>query len=302
MNTYNLTTYPIACMAMNRVSDLKLALAVRQGGGLPSLSIFNYYSFKTGSRKIDCESLLADLIEYKKQVGDLNILLSFGVAEFLSPEVFSIVETHLPCAVELIIEPQDSEKLNELFEKTNALRQRGCLLFKKSLGAGDTEHIIEQFDGIVLKGNEGAGTVVKEQTATLESNFKRVQDKFPGKLIIPNGGIGTAEQVKYYLDAGAYAVGIGTLFAAAEESAVSATTKQKMIEASAADLEKTTSGAHQQGLFFSKPFEKDSFNNTQSLISGVKTGTSGHILAGKGIDHISAILPAAEIIKRLIIV
>lgn len=300
MTTYNLTQYPIACMAMNRVSDLRLAIAVRKAGALPSLSIFNYYSFKTGIRKIDAQQLALDLEAYKKEFGDMNILLSFGVLEFLIPEVYALVDTLLPAAVELILEPEHDSMLDELFVKTNSLRSRNVLLFKKSLGAGDTKHVIDQFDGIILKGNEGAGAVTNDPTATLESNFERVRDRFPDKIIIPNGGIGTAEKVRYYLDRGAFAVGIGTLFAAAEESAVSLTTKQKMIEASSEDLEKTTKGSHQQGLFFSRNFTQDSYNNTQSLRAGVQTGTAGHILAGKGIDNINAILPAAEIVKRLI--
>ena len=33
--------YPIIAMAMNKVSDVNLAIAVRKAGAIPSLSVFN---------------------------------------------------------------------------------------------------------------------------------------------------------------------------------------------------------------------------------------------------------------------
>jgi NAD(P)H-dependent flavin oxidoreductase YrpB (nitropropane dioxygenase family) len=310
MTTSTLTQYPLACMAMNRVSDLKLAQAVRRAGALPSLSLFNYYKFTASKvsqlptdqleKEVDATRLAADLTAYQAEFNDLNILISTGIKEFVAPAVFEILSNQLPAIIEVIVEDSDTHLLSELFEKIKQLRSRGCLFFKKTLGVGDIHHVFEHFDGLVLKGNEGAGTIVGGPgSRSLEENFDAARELFPDKYIIPNGGVGTPEQVKYYLDRGAYLVGIGTLFAAAEESSVSVEAKNKMIAASANDLKSTSKGQYQQGLMFST-VEETSANNTRGLVIGLKTGTHGHILAGKGIDNVTAILPASEIVKNLV--
>jgi hypothetical protein len=150
---------------------------------------------------------------------------------------------------------------------------------------------------VIFKGNEGAGRTDPE-AGSLEDNFSRIRQMRPEVDIIPSGGIATAAQVRYYLDRGALAVGIGTLFAAAEESCISVDTKRKMIEATADSLERIGK-FHHQGLVFSR-LAADDANNTRSLELGISHANVGAVFAGKGIVHVKEILPVRAIVAMLV--
>jgi hypothetical protein len=120
----------------------------------------------------------------------------------------------------------------------------------------------------------------------------------PEVNIIPSGGISTSEQVNYYMAHGAMAVGIGTLFAASEESPVSLETKLKIVDSTSEDLKRIGKLNH-QGLLF-KNIENDDNNNNQSLRQGMNNPSNGCIYAGAGIDSVTEILPVKEIVQRLV--
>ena len=288
------TKYPIVSMPMNKVSDLTLAIAVRRAGALPSLSIFNYS---------DVALLEQDLIDYKKEFNDTKLLLSISDKELRMQSVCNLIIQHQIEFVE-VIQPTQGEgliqpSLEELqsktkLEKTNLefIRNNNVKVFLKTHNIKNIEYIV---DGLVIKGQEGAG----RGTESLETLFTDIKKHDPELPIIVCGGIGTAEQVKYYLNNGASAVGIGTLLAVSKECKISNETKLKMIESTSNDIKKFNNGAVQNALIFTE-IANDTFNHTQGLEQGIAGTSSGHIFAGTGIDHISEIRPVSDIIDDLI--
>jgi NAD(P)H-dependent flavin oxidoreductase YrpB (nitropropane dioxygenase family) len=291
--------YPIACMAMNRVSDLKLAIAVRKAGGLPSYSAFNYY---IAPDQINPKLFNDDVTAYVNEFGDANILISLSVADLINPEIFKILVDNQVSAVEIIFadvagEPEDTEIMKaSAVEKIKAIQQYNGLVFTKAVTMYDT--FLSNIDGIILKGPDGAGRG-NDQKVPLEQLFDTVRSKHPNLKVIVAGGIGTSSQVKYYMDRGAFGVGLGTLFAATLESKISMEAKEKLVSAKAADLKNLAGGAQQLALVFNE-VAKDNFNNTWGLVAGIKTATTGHVFAGRGIEHINAILPVSDVMSALV--
>ena len=281
-------------MAMNKVSDVNLAIAVRKAGAIPSLSIFNYF---TSSDYIDDNRLRSALIRYKSAIGDCNIFLSLGVSELIDKRFQKVIVEEQVRLIELIPDSYGETPLSQFRNDQLALaidevRSNGALVFVKVLSV---EHVIDDIDGVILKGNDGAG----RGTNNLEILFEKVRNKFANLPIIVSGGIGTSAQVKSFLDKGAVAVGIGTLFAASVESSVSYETKLKMVEASTENITQLSTGAEQNALVFSSTLN-DNYNNTKGLLAGIKNPESGHIFAGKGINDITEILPVDRIVQRLV--
>jgi len=281
-------------MAMNKVSDVNLAIAVSKAGAIPSLSIFNYF---TGPDYIDDNLLRSALVRYKLATGDCNILLSVSVSELIDKRFQKVIVEEQVGLIELIPDSYGETPLSQFRNDQLALaidevRSNGALVFVKVLSV---EHVIDDIDGVILKGNDGAG----RGTNNLEILFEKVRNKFPNLPIIVSGGIGTSAQVKSFLDKGAVAVGIGTLFAASVESSVSYETKLKMVEASSENITQLSTGATQNALVFSSTLN-DNYNNTKGLLAGIKNPESGHIFAGKGINDITEILPVDSIVQRLV--
>jgi enoyl-[acyl-carrier protein] reductase II len=293
--------YPIAAMAMNRVSDIRLAKAIRSAGGLPSLSIFNYY---TGPDTVDIAAFRQDLIDYTTAYPDGNILISVDSVQYSTASFVNLmIEFNIKC-VEVIW--GDAVGANDestgINNSAKELKKHGTLTFVKSLGIYDLENLTE-VTGVIVKGAEGAGRG-HIGGKSLKELVLKVQEKFPNMLIIPAGGIGNSEQVKEYMDMGVFAIGVGTMFAACAESKISLESKLKMVSASSVDLSRLNNGNsgeyNQSALVFEKINAPNDFNNTRGLMKGIVDPSSGHIFAGRGIDHITEILPASEVIQRLI--
>ena len=100
------------------------------------------------------------------------------------------------------------------------------------------------------------------------------------------------------MDQDALAIGIGTLFAASEESCVSKDTKQRIIDSTSADI-KLIGPLNCRGLLFSR-LEDDDENNSKSLYAGIKGTDTGCIYVGNGIDYIKEIMPVKDIIEWLV--
>ena len=152
-----------------------------------------------------------------------------------------------------------------------------------------TEHV----DGLVIKGKEAAARGTQNDLLT---EFSSVKKTYPKKKIIASGGIYTGKQVKQYLDLGAHAVSIGTLFAASTESPISDTAKQAILSANKKNLKRFSNA--QQGLVFTR-LDADDENHTQGLTLGIETGTQGHLFLGHAVDQITEIKPVADIVAEL---
>ncbi len=289
--------WPIAIMAMNRVSDVRLAVAGAQAGILPSLSIFNYY---TGPGTVSIERAQSAIEEFNQLTNNAALLMSISVDTIVNDELFNMLIATGIKVVELVL---DSPAENVITEERNRLRdlrikqlqEHGVVVLQKALNIADIEEV--DVDGFILKGPGAAGRVIDDGD-TLHDRIRKCKQQYPNKYVIANGGVGNSAQLKECLDAGADAVGLGTIFAAAEECAISRETKLKMVEASAEDIKRLNGGAQQQALVF-KELTKDVYNNTHGLTEGIKDPSRGHVFAGTGITEIDAIKPVAQIVKEL---
>lgn len=281
--------YPVVGLAMNQISDIKLAKAVRSGGGVPSLSIFNYHY-------PDISQLITELDEYKSTFNDLKIFLSLGISELINPNIVNLILSYNIEFIEVIMDGDDEFDRDEIkeqkkLETIQLLMDNKIKIFVKCLSGRE---ILPNISGIILKGSDGAG----RGFYNTDKLFDHLREKYPNLNIIVSGGIGSAEQVKSFMDRGALAIGIGTLFAASKESKISTETKLKLVEATVGDLSRFQTGAKSNSLVFKSVPDTD-YNHTIGLKMAIVNPESGHIFAGKSIDNITSIKPAAEIILNL---
>jgi hypothetical protein len=284
--------HPLLAVPMNRVSDLGLAVACQRAGIMPSISAFNYYE----SGRLNAQAFIDDLRRFAEQTGDNRILMSVSPQDLLVPELVRFAAEGGFRYFEVFKWEIPEERWRQVMALCSALAKRdGAEVFFKVHRHEDA--MDPQMRTVVFKGNDGAGRVALD-AGTLEENFTRLRERRPGLRLIPSGGIGTAAQVRHYLERGATAVGIGTLFAASEESCVARETKLKMIEADAQKLSHLGKFQH-RGLVFSKP-EGDDLNNTRALELGIRSPEAGAVFAGKGISHVTRILPVKDIVAALV--
>ena len=167
-------------MAMNRVSDVQLAKAVRSAGALPSLSIFNYYA---GPAMLNTTAFRQALIEYTTTYPDGGILISVDSDCYSTTDFVNLmIEFNIKC-VEVIcgdIVDEDSDKNTGINDSAKKLKKHGILTFVKALGIYDLDNLTE-IDGVIVKGSEGAG---RGDTSgkSLKELVLEVQEKFPDML------------------------------------------------------------------------------------------------------------------------
>ena len=288
-------------MAMNKVSDVPLAIAVRRAGCLPSLSIFNYF---TRIGVIDPQLLDKDIEQYANAVGDTSILISVDIGNLLDlPGLVDVLLARQVGAVEIILDDAHENAAYRrrvvLPQVIKRLQENGSMVFTKTLLPMD---VMVGADGIILKGPDGAGRG-NVSGESLEQLFDKYSTSFPTQRVITSGGVGTSQQLKYYIDRGAFGVGIGTMFAVSAESKISTETKLKLVASGAADVKrldngKTDSDSQNAIVFAETP--GDNSNNTRGLMAGIKSPTSGHVFMGKGIEHATEILTCEQIVARLV--
>lgn len=289
------TKYPIICSPMNGVSDVKLAIACHNAGILPSLVPYCYST----DDKIDIPRVEAALGEYMTATNNGKLLIAVESFEYADEQLFNLLVKYKISMVEVL--DVNRETLKGIYQTSLKAKEHNIKTALKITGGLDmVEKIfnhIGQFDGISIKGPAGAGR--GNDYLKLEHEIPKIKKQFPNLSIIASGGINTSENVKTILDLGADAVSIGTMFCASEESSLSPETKNKVINSSMNDVKRLPTGERQKALIFSAVKETDT-NNTAGLIEGVKTGTSGHIFVGSGIDYITAIKPVSEIVNDLV--
>ena len=284
-------------MAMNRVSDVKLAVAGAKAGILPSLSIFNYY---VAPGQLGLDKFRQAVDEYNTLTDSAPLLVSVAVDTIIDDDSFKLLVDCQIKVLEIVLDaPNEVVITDERIAKRNArlaeLRANNVLVLCKALDLKDIEETLVA--GVILKGPDAAGRVIDDGTSLID-RIKKCKELYPHLHIIASGGIGTSTQIQECIDAGAVGVGLGTIFAAAEESSISNETKLKMMAASADDISKLKNGAKQHALIFSE-LHKDVNNNTHGLVAGIKNPATGHVFAGKGIDHIMDIVPVQDIVNAL---
>ena len=156
---------------------------------------------------------------------------------------------------------------------------------------------IEPFlDAVDLKSPDAASRVMATGQTTIE-RFLEQKATNPNLPIIVTGGISTSAEIKTYLDAGAEAVGLGTMFALSEESRIDSDKKLEMIKKSFSDV--TSLGVNRMnGILFSETTDTDD-NHSDGLKLGRDTKDLGVIWAGKALNNITAIESVQTIVDRL---
>lgn len=282
--------YPILCTPMNQVSDINLAIAVHKAGAYPGLSIFNY---EKKDDQIDIESLEKDLIRFKKETNADDLLISMSALNLIHDQRLLEVLVEMRMLNIEILDAVNDKTIPSIQRIRKDLKPKNFRLFFKEIAA----RMIMEVDVLILKGPDGAGRSLKDGPQ-LKDLFFKMKYSFPNLPLIPSGGIGSKEDIDFFIRNGAAAVGVGTLFAASEESPLSLETKMKIVKSSFSDIQKI--GKHNQSALIFQKIENDDENNTQSLKLGIQGPDSGHVFAGKSIDKIDRIYSVKELIDKLI--
>lgn len=275
--------YPIICAPMNRVSNLKLALACAEAGIVPSL--ITYPNLKL---------FLENLEVYKNTGKELVAAMSLqhAVNSDIHEKILNSCITHIE-----LIEFSLEELTEKNFIKIQQLRVAGIKIIIKILRHDHVDNFLSTIDGVTIKGSEGAGRSIAD--VDLVTEIKKIKELYPGLAVIASGGVKNKQDIDNLLAAGACAVSIGTMFAMSAESSVPDDTKKVLLEKSTEDITRTKNGEHQRTIVFSEQQVNDDGNHTFGLITGLKTGTIGHVFMGNAISEIQDILPVDTIVKKL---
>ena len=303
MSTVFQSQYPILEACMNKGSTVELAIAVYKAGGYPSLCSWTYNG--------NANRMLGDLDKFVQSTGSNRIHLSFELYEYESSAVHDIIKSHSIPTMEIIYGAQntvnfftatEAELTADLIALLQPIKSLGTKVFKRIYDPVDQATMdLHLLDGFCIKGAESAGFTGSHKIREL---FLTQRELTPGAMLIPYGGVGTAEQVKDYIDLGAEMVAVGTVLALSVESPLSTKTKSTAIQKQSADL---TKFVHQVGgverkqstLQFDPYRGPDDANGTMGLVRGIHGKKDGHVYIGQGIDHVTEILTCEQIIGNL---
>lgn len=282
MNNLLSSKYPIICASMNSVYSYSFFEECYRCGIM--IGVF----YATIPRR--------DLQKFCQTRNNNNLVLSITIKNILDKQIINDILDNNIKFVEVVVGPRGPDGYQHdpiIYAGLKLLNSSGIkIIFKR--------HIVynELTDAVVIKGNEAASRGSETPLADLINTTRK---KYNQVQIIASGGIYSGEQVKHYLESGAAAVAVGTLFAASKESPLSIAAKQQIIKSNSTNLEalNTKFSKNMQSLVFSK-FEDDDGNFTKGLQAGISGGRKGHIYAGTAIDHITEIKPMKSIVEELV--
>ena len=296
--------YPILEACMNKGSTIDLAVAVHKAGGYPSLCSWTYNRNETLFRR--------DLTRFADVTQSNRVHVSFEFNEYDNQVILDIIKSyHLP-TVELIYGQNNVFKDSYQTDQQTQDRTMELLIGIKNLGTKIFKRIYEPtpplsedltlIDGYCIKGLESAG--VASYLPILQT-YHEQRTLTPDAMLIPYGGIGSALQVKEYMDLGAEIVGVGTLLALSAESPVAQSTKLAAINATTQDLVEFkhvfgTSPRKQSALKFGDFLGNDDANGTIGLVRGLRGKSDGHVYLGHGVNQVTDVRTCQEIINDLV--
>jgi putative N-acetylmannosamine-6-phosphate epimerase len=312
MNNYFNSRYPLLMASMNRVSTLPLALACHDAGVFPSLMTpFQPEDSSTLiSHQDRRDAINQTLLEFKKITGNCDVVVGLTYTELDDPDTMQLITDHRVSHVELFSTVGQTTLYHPMREKYQHQYQEW---FVEKLKTYSSIQFIERCrqvqsstngTALGIRGSDAAGGTSTEFTT--RQMFDQQRQLTPDAVLIPYGGVGTPGQVAYYLEAGATAVAVGTLFAASAESPLSEATKQAMISASVDHLVRTPD-TNQNMLPMGQWRDiidnkgRSGANRDGSLYAGIHgDGTVGHIYAGHGIQHVDRIRTVKETVEYLL--
>lgn len=288
--------YPVMCAVMNGVSDLDLALAVEAAGAMPSL-LPNYRSQDNQFFLDEADRMVR---EYRTSTGHNGVVLSVHPEDMIEPDLVPWLDSVRPSHIELL--GHSLTKPGQYADpRWPILMSRIRKYAKVMIRCTQPMAPAHWADAFCVKGRESAGC--SSQSSVKDTTKKQLSD-WPDCAVIPYGGIGTAEQVKEYMDIGAAAVACGSVFAASQESRLSNKVKQKIVAADLGDLV-TFPDTGQRALPLA-PLDhvlndRSHWNREQSLKDGITgDGTVGHIYLGESVQYITRIRSVRDIVEDLV--
>jgi enoyl-[acyl-carrier protein] reductase II len=285
--------YPIIAAPMNQVSNLQLAIACREAGIFPSISLYNYTGMDFNPDLMSMNSIIQT---FQDSTGTSDFILSMYVDHAAKRNVQDLIFKNSVKFLEIIPSTDLYQEVlyNAFCNDIERYRGTDIKLIVKTLRK--LERLPETIDSIMFKGSQGAGRGVS--MLDIDYEIPEQINMLPDVGVIASGGVGDSADIQKYLDMGCMAVAIGTLFAVSEESPISLATKKKMIESTFADVERV--GESRQNALVFKHIDRDDSNNTRALKTGIQSPTSGIVFAGKAIDKITAIRPVKDIVSELV--
>ena len=297
--------WPIYVPGMNQCRSIELYAAIYESGCIPSLVV----DYQQGQNDIFFD-ILSEMVRLSKN--DRMFSVTLFQHDLRDKEILKAVMAAKPAYIEYWPSisagnnkptQQDLQNGGQGFgelENENIVRMVIQTLKKHSRilmrvferQYSKQEHLI---DGYCLKSKNSAGRYGFHSNQDLLNIFCDT-----GKLLIPQGGIGTPQQVRDLLAQGASAVGIGTVFAASQESPLSPEAKNKIISADKSHISRLDS--RQNALIFTEnlmPFDQNDWNRTESLKRGIANGEDGHLYVGTAIEHIDRIASVKDIVTYL---
>lgn len=304
--------YPIYLAQMNRGSTLPLALACWEAGVFPSLSV-PYEKMRLPQDPEDrVEAFDQNLSEFKKITGSCNISVGLTHEELENSRLMNLLLHYQVTHVELHNVKQPTRFCNPVRDRF-ASQDLYDRWFRDQLATYPSIKFMERCielqshnrgTAICLRGCDAAGGV--NAKLTTREMFDQQRLLTPTAVVLPYGGIGTPEQVSYYLDHGAVAVAVGTLFAATVESPLSIETKLSMISASADSLTRLPDTGQNILPLGQLPdivadLDRSGINRDGSLHAGIYgNGQTGHIYAGHAVQHVDRIRTVKQTVEYLL--
>lgn len=286
---------------MNQGSTVELALAVADAGAFPSLCIpiahddIDYY-----------DKIIHILTSFIHSNNSANVILAISLHQLKDPKLLKIVRDYKISHIEIF--PSDpatgtlsdfSVTYNDPFVLAGIRYLRNTAKVITRIYSPTESTLTNNFDGLFVKGKESGGRTGEWSVKELWQTQTNMSSECPS---FPYGGIGTPTHVKAYIQAGAQAVGVGTLFAACLESPLSNEVKQKMIAITAQDIT-VLPDTQQNSIVFGQGSSNNSadWNHSCSLADGIHgNGTQGLLYVGHGITDIDRIRTVKETVEYLI--
>ena len=275
---------------MNGCSSLDLAIAIAQAGATPSFYI----------QSADASDLDRTLTAFQTATGHCHLVLPLWREILFDPKMMKVIYEHGVSHCDLFV--GGDEITIDWLQEPRIIKALEVLKRKSKITYRIYEPIdtisVPLIDGFYLRGKESAG---RTGSMSVKDLFIAQKDKSPEANLIPMGGISRPEHVQWYLDSGACAVGVGSIFAAAAESPLTTQVKTRMIESSKQDLT-LLSDTQQNALIFDQESVKSdgTWNRNYSLQKGVSgQGDQGHVYVGHAVEDIKEIKSVQMIVDNL---
>lgn len=292
MNNFFPSRWPIMCASMNGASNLTLALAVHEAGAMPSLSLDRYNDDNTINHDLINEAFKS----YQQSTGHVNLVFVLSHEDLFDYQLVKLLRQYKVSHIEFLSNKLDSSHYWNQKDFQNAIKF--MQVTTKIMGRVSNPMDNNFLDAFCIKGKESGGFTGQHSVKDL---FHQQRITTPDQSLIPYGGIGTPEQVAYYIKNKAAGVAVGTLFAASKESCLDHKVKLAMCSKTSNDIvnfSDTKQNALVLGDLNSVLHDKSHWNRSASLKKGI-SGNAGHIYAGHSIDYVTEIRSVAEIVDYL---